>query len=114
MDSLILFGLVIVGLAIAASQVVEGAELSLLFNGSALLIVLGVTFAAVFIQASLKQFLCAINLLTWLVKPPKFAMEKDIKKVFKWSFTARREGLVALQNAADQTSDEVIKIPYCY
>ena len=109
MDSLTLFGLVIIGLVIGGSQVIEGSDVSLLFNGPALLIVLGGTLAAVFIQSSLKQFMHALRLLLWLFKPPKIRLDLGIKKIFHWSITARREGLIALQNAADESHDLVVK-----
>ncbi|MBS1211786.1 MAG: MotA/TolQ/ExbB proton channel [Proteobacteria bacterium] len=105
MDPLSIIG-VIVGLgAIIGGNFWEGGHISSLMNGPAMVIVLGGTLGAVFLQTPLSTFRDAIRALKWVFLPPVVDQHNQIKKISAWSTLARREGLLGLENMILEEAD---------
>ena len=105
MDKLSILGLVIGIGAILLGQVLEGGHLASLVQPSALVIVLGGTFGAVLLQTPFAYLRRGFAMLVWVFRPPKIDYQKQIERIVQWSFYSRREGLLALENFANQTND---------
>lgn len=105
MDPLSLIGLLLGLGALIGGNYLEGGHLSALVNVPAAIIVLGGTTGAALIQTSLDSFKRALQLLRWVLFPPRIKLEDGIKKVIRWSQTARKEGLLGLEPVADLEPD---------
>jgi chemotaxis protein MotA len=105
-DNLSLIGL-IAGLgAILGGQALEGGHVSSLLQPTALLIVLGGTLGAVMLQSPFATFRRGLKMALWVFFPPVINHEQLIGNVTQWSHMARREGLLALENFANQVRDD--------
>lgn len=105
MDILSLLGLVVALAAIVGGNILEGGHTSSLVQLTAMVIVLGGTLGAVMLQTQTATFLRGIKMIVWVFRPPDFAREAVIEKVVAWSQTARREGLLGLENASESEAD---------
>ena len=105
MDVLSLIGLILAFLAIIGGNFLEGGHLGALLNGPAALIVLGGTLAASLLQAPMSAFMRAIQILVWIIFPPRIDLPGGIDRVVNWSLTARKEGLLGLEAVADSEPD---------
>jgi chemotaxis protein MotA len=83
----------------------DGDPLSSLFSLTALIIVVGGTFAALLTQFGLRPILIALKGVAWLVKPPRTDLPKFIEQVAEWSSLARSQGTLELENVLDQITD---------
>jgi chemotaxis protein MotA len=109
MDRLTLLGLV-VGLAgILSGQVLEGGDLSILFQGAAFLIVFGGTLGAVMVQCEAKVFFMAIRMGRWAFFPPQLNSREMIRILTECSALARKEGILALERRIISTRDPFLK-----
>ncbi len=109
LDSLSILGLFIAFLAILGGQLLEGGRLQVLANGPAALIVIGGTLGAVMLQTPWRIFNRALKIFPWVLFSPPFAFEQSMNKLVDWSASARREGLLGLEELADTESDEFIR-----
>lgn len=100
MDKLSVLGLLIALGAIALGYSLEGGDISALFNGSALIIVLGGTFGAVMLQTSANTFKKMLKISHWAFFPPQYNIDETIEQVKRWSHKARQEGYLSLENEA--------------
>lgn len=100
MDKLSIFGLLVALSAIGLGYSLEGGVVSALFNGPALIIVLGGTLGAVMLQTSASTFKKMINMSSWVFVAPQYDIEDAIEQVKRWSHKARQEGYLALENEA--------------
>jgi chemotaxis protein MotA len=105
-DKLSLIGLVIGIGAILGGQLLEGGPLAALFQPTALLIVFGGTLGAVMLQSPFATFRRGLKMALWVFFPPAINHEQLIGSVTQWSHMARREGLLALENSANQVRDD--------
>ncbi|MCL2020965.1 MAG: flagellar motor protein [Betaproteobacteria bacterium] len=105
MDKLSVIGLIIGIGAILLGQVLEGGHIASLAQPAALVIVLGGTLGAVLLQTPFVYFRRGLGMLVWVFRPPKIDYQKLIERIVQWSFYSRREGLLALENFANQTND---------
>ncbi|MGD8640523.1 MAG: flagellar motor protein [Gammaproteobacteria bacterium] len=105
MDVLSLLGLLFAVASIVAGLLIEGGAFESLFNGAALLIVLGGTFGAVMVQSQISMFLYSLRLMAWVFFPPRLPGQQDIRRIIEWSNIARKEGLLGLENIAEDESD---------
>lgn len=105
MDKLSFLGLVLAVTAIAFGYALEGGAISALFNGPALIIVLGGTLGAVMLQSPVSTFLKAIKISYWVFFPPRHNVDGAIEEVKQWSHKARQEGYLALEDIALTHSD---------
>lgn len=105
MDILSLIGFVVGFGAILGGQFLEGGHITSLINGPACLIVLGGTVGAVMLQSPLSVFMYSIKMMFWVVFPPKLAGKEAIAKIMEWSNIARKEGLLGLEDIAENETD---------
>jgi len=105
MNFFALLGFAIGVFAVLAGQFLEGGQLSTLFNIPALLIVIGGTVGAVMVQTPWPAFLRALRMLKWLLIPPAMPIEEGMRKIVLWSNTARKEGLLGLEQIVDREED---------
>jgi len=105
MDVLSLIGLILAFVAIVGGNFLEGGHVGALVNGPAALIVLGGTLAAALLQSPLSSFKRALQILRWILLPPRVDLAGGIDRVVNWSLTARKEGLLGLEGVADAEPD---------
>ncbi|MCX7194071.1 MAG: flagellar motor protein [Proteobacteria bacterium] len=97
MDKLTLLGLLVALVGVMTGQILEGSNLSVLFQGTAFLIVFGGTMGAVMVQSSAKVFITALKMGRWAFIPPKPAGPALIGQLTEWGTLARKEGILALE-----------------
>ncbi|GFM49454.1 MULTISPECIES: flagellar motor protein [Pseudomonas] len=105
MDVLSLIGLILAFVAIIGGNFLEGGHLSALVNGPAALIVVGGTLGASLLQSSMGAFKRAMQIVGWILFPPRIDLAGGIDRVIAWSLTARKEGLLGLETVADTEPD---------
>lgn len=105
MDILTIIGLILGFGAILVGQALEGGHIDSLINGPAALIVTGGTVGAVMIQSSVRVFMSSIRMSLWILLPPKLQGEQAIEKIMEWSNIARKEGLLGLEDIAENEQD---------
>ncbi|QKZ03642.1 MULTISPECIES: flagellar motor protein [Pseudomonas] len=105
MDVLSLLGLLLAFIAIIGGNFLEGGHLSALINGPAALIVIGGTLAACLLQSPMSAFKRAMQIVAWILFPPRIDLAGGIDRVVNWSLTARKEGLLGLESVADSEPD---------
>ncbi len=109
MDFLSIFGILIGVVAIAGGNLLEGGQLDALFNGPALVIVLGGTIGATLLQFPPRIFHRALIITKWVFLPEKIFLKKQIKKILDWSTLARKEGLLGLETVVGREPDSFAK-----
>ena len=109
MDKLSVAGLLIGLGGIIAGQLLEGGEVSTLFQGAAFFIVLGGTLGAVMLQSPLKVFINGLKMARWVFITPQLPMQKLVYQITAWSSLARKDGILALEAHAARTSDPFMK-----
>ena len=105
MDMFALLGVIVAFAAVLLGNALEGGQLEALFDGPALIIVLGGTLGAVVLQTPIKKFVRACHLLKWVIMPPQYDTPAEIELMGVWSRVARREGLLGLENIIDEIED---------
>ena len=100
MDVLSLLGIILAFVAIIGGNLIEGGHVGALVNGPAALIVLGGTLAAALLQSPLSSFKRALQIVGWILFPPRVDLAGGIDRVVNWSLTARKEGLLGLEGVA--------------
>lgn len=109
MDKLTILGLVIGLTGIMTGQILEGGNLSILFQGAAFLIVMGGTLGAVMVQCPTKVFVMAIRMGSWAFITPKRNGLELIRQLTDWSVLTRKDGILALEARASITADPFLK-----
>jgi len=109
MDPLSFLGVLLGLAAILGGNWLEGGHLESLTNGPALVIVLGGTIGAMLLQTPLSIFLRAMRMIGSVFLPPRRPLGVAIEKIVLWSNTARKEGLLGLENVADDEEDLFIR-----
>ncbi|ANF87453.1 flagellar motor protein [Pseudomonas sp. M5A4_2d] len=105
MDVLSLIGIIMAFVAIIGGNYLEGGHLGALANGPAALIVIGGTVGAALLQSPMSSFKRAMQILIWIIFPPRVDLPGGIDRVVNWSLTARKEGLLGLEGVADAEPD---------
>lgn len=109
MDKISLVGLTLGIAAILVGQVIEGGHLSSLFQPTAFMIVIGGTLGAVMLQSPLRVFMQGMRMARWVFVPPAPAFDTIIEQVANWGQTARKEGLLSLENQIEALSDPFMR-----
>lgn len=109
MDYLSIAGMIIALAAILGGNALEGGDVSALANGPALVIVFGGTMGAIMLQTPMAVFLHALRAAGTVFRPPKHQLELTISKLVDWSNIARKEGLLGLEEVAEQEPDLFIR-----
>jgi chemotaxis protein MotA len=105
MDFLSMLGLIIGFTAIVAGNSIGGGELAFLLNFHALVIVLGGTLGATFLQFSPRVYWRSVIILRWVFQPKKIPLQSQQNKIVNWSTLARKEGLLGLEGIMDVEKD---------
>ena len=109
MDKLSIVGLLLGLSGIVGGQLLEGGNVSILFQGAAFLIVFGGTLGAVMLQSPLKVFVTGIKMGRWVFVTPPFPAQKLVSRITSWSSIARRDGILALESQIGGSSDAFMK-----
>lgn len=109
MDKLTLLGLLVALIGIMTGQILEGSNLSVLFQGTAFLIVFCGTLGAVMVQSSSKVFITALKMGSWVFVTPKSAGHELIVQLIEWGALARREGTLSLEARIPGITDPFLK-----
>jgi chemotaxis protein MotA len=105
MDMLAIIGVVLGFAALIGGNFLEGGSWEALINGPAALIVFGGTLGAAILQTPKTSLQRALQLSAWIFHPPRMEFRQGIDKVVGWAKTARREGLLGLENIAELEKD---------
>jgi chemotaxis protein MotA len=98
-------GILIAILSIYLGFMLDGGNLSALFELPAFIIVFGGTMGAVILQSSFAQFNHAVSLLNWLVQPPTYDISEGLEDIVNWASKARESGFLALEDTALEIED---------
>jgi chemotaxis protein MotA len=109
MDRLTLFGLVVGLTGVMSGQILEGGDLSILFQSAAFLIVFGGTLGAVMVQCPTKVFFTAIKMGRWAFITPQMSSRESIRQLISLSALARKEGILALEVRMKTISDPFLR-----
>ena len=109
MDLIAIIGAIIGFAAIIGGNMLEGGQLASLLNTPAGVIVIGGTLGAVILQTPFSRLKRSVKLLRWVLHPPQLELEANIDKITDWSRTARKEGLLGLENIMDNERDAFTK-----
>jgi chemotaxis protein MotA len=90
-----IIGITVALAGIIGGQLLEGGYVGSLLQSAAFLIVLGGTAGAVMVQSPASVFVRGVRMAKWVV----------IADILLWSNSARREGLLSLEQEADMAAD---------
>ena len=105
MDFSSIIGITVALAGIIGGQLLEGGYVGSLLQSAAFLIVLGGTAGAVMVQSPARVFVRGVRMAKWVVLPPDFAPRHMIADILRWSHSARKEGLLSLEQQADMATD---------
>ncbi len=109
MDASSLIGISVALMGIVGGQLLEGGYVGSLLQSAAFLIVLCGTVGAVLVQSPGGVFARGVRMARWIVIPPDFSPERMIADVRRWSISARKEGLLSLEQQAEITGDPIAR-----
>lgn len=109
MDLATIIGLCLGFGAIFGGAVLEGVHLSALMAPTAALIVVGGTFGAVFVSFPLNACINGFKDVKTVFLPPKVDPEAVVKDIIGYATKARRNGLISLEQEAQNARDPFIK-----
>lgn len=109
MDKLTLLGLVVALTGVMSGQILEGGDVSILFQGAAFLIVFGGTLGAVMIQCPTKVFVTAIQMGRWAFVSPPISNRESIRQLISLSALARKDGILALEGRINTILDPFLR-----
>lgn len=109
MDKLTFLGLLVGIAGVMSGQLLEGADLSIMFQGAAFMIVLGGTLGAVMVQCPSKVFISAIKMGSWAFVTPKISGKDSVRKLVSLSVLARKEGILALEGQLRSINDPFMR-----
>lgn len=108
-DFLSLAGVVLSLAAVIGGNMLDGGHTSSLIQPTAFIIVFGGTLGATLVQTPQKSFVHGMRRFKWVFFPPRIERDVMLKKIIRWSGTARKDGLLGLQNTADREPDKFAK-----
>ncbi|RNC67283.1 MAG: flagellar motor protein [Desulfuromonadales bacterium] len=109
MDIATIIGLCLGLGAVFGGAVLEGLHITALIQPTAALIVLGGTFGATFISFPMKSIIQAAKDVKKVLMPPKDDPEKVVKDIIGYAAKARRNGLISLEQEAQNVKDPFTK-----
>ncbi|MDF2856181.1 MAG: flagellar motor protein MotA [Neobacillus sp.] len=105
-----IFGIILALIAIGLGMFLKGASLSALFNPAAYLIIFGGTAATIFVAFPFREIKKFPILLKIAMFEPKLPPKADqISILIKCAEIAKKEGLLALEEIAGNTTDPFFK-----
>ncbi len=105
MDLLSLLGLLVAFGAVLGGNLLEGGHTGSLVQLTAFVIVVGGTLGAIMLQVPFATFARAMQMVAWVFRPPRIDAAGGIEKIVAWSNIARKEGLLGLENIAEEEPD---------
>lgn len=109
MDLATIIGLVMGFGAIFGGAAIEGVHISALIQPTAAMIVLGGTFGATFVCFPLPIIITALKDVKGAFLPNKVDHEAVVKDIINYATKARRNGLISLEQEAQNAKDSFIK-----
>lgn len=107
-------GGIVLGLVLIVWGILSGGVSIMAFvDVPSLIIVLGGSFAAVFVAYPLNKVLAIGNIFKQTITLSKLSTSEIIAKIIELANVARREGLLALEEAVDQVNDDFLKKGSC-
>lgn len=97
MDLISVLGLVLALAGIFIGHTLDGGKFSSLLQPAAFAIVVVGTFGAVLLQTKRQAFLRGVRMLRWVFFPPTDQRAYFARQIQLWSQTARRDGLLSLE-----------------
>jgi chemotaxis protein MotA len=102
-------GLLLGGIAIFGSFMLEGGSIGALILLPAMTIVFLGTFSAAMIGTSLKNFLQIGSMMKLALFPPSYEVKETIDSIVRYSTVARKEGLLALEKELGNVTNAFMK-----
>jgi len=109
MDILSILGVIIGFAALIGGNFIEGGSIYSLLNGPAALIVIGGTLGAAILQTPQHSLKRALNMFSWVFRPPGNPFKECIGQIVRWATAARKEGLLGLESMAEREKDRFAK-----
>jgi chemotaxis protein MotA len=109
MDLGTILGIVVALGMILGGNLIEGGKISQIAQPTAAMIVIGGTVGATMIQFPLATFISAMKSVASVFKQPINPAGKLIDEIVSYATTARKDGIVALENVANSASDPFLK-----
>jgi chemotaxis protein MotA len=102
------------GLALALAGIfightLDGGKLDSLLQPAAFAIVVVGTFGAVMLQTEGAAFVRGLRMLRWVFLPPRSEREQLSRQISLWSLSARRDGLLSLEQYMQGERDKFIE-----
>jgi chemotaxis protein MotA len=102
-------GLVLALAGLIVGHTLDGGRFASLIQPAAFAIVVVGTAGAVLLQTEGRTFIRGLRMLRWVFVPPPSRRDKLAREIALWSLTARRDGLLSLEQYMKGTSDRFIK-----
>lgn len=109
MDALSIIGVLLGLFAVLGGSIAKGSGIAALWNLAAFMIVVLGTLAATLVSSRPVAFFHALRIFHWIFSPPKFDAQRMFKRIVGWSYLSRKDGLLALEPAAEQESDPFVR-----
>ncbi|MET0981837.1 MAG: flagellar motor protein [Telluria sp.] len=97
MDFASLIGLALAVIGLFVGHTLDGGRFASLFQPAAFAIVVVGTFGAVLLQSEARTFRRGMHMLRWVFFPPQDTRQPRSREIALWSHTARRDGLLSLE-----------------
>jgi chemotaxis protein MotA len=103
----------VVGLALAVTgilsgQLLDGGHIGSLIQPAAMAVVVVGTWGAVLLQSGMPTFLRGVKMVRWIIFPPQDNFDAASLEIVHWSATARRDGLLTLEQYLPAVQDPFI------
>jgi chemotaxis protein MotA len=92
-----LLGLLLALAGVFVGHTLDGGKFSSLVQPAAFAIVVVGTFGAVLLQTKRQAFMRGVRMLRWVFLPPPDRRQQFAREIHLWSLTARRDGLLSLE-----------------
>jgi chemotaxis protein MotA len=105
MDRATVLGLILAIMAVIGGQLLEGGSLGMILQATALVIVFGGTFGAVFISFPRSQLKQAWKEFHHIFREPDDEGPTYLARIVEFAYRGRREGMLALERDLSRISD---------
>lgn len=109
MDILSVIGLVLGFSSVIATTLMDGGTIGSIIQGPAFVIVGGGTLGAVLLQTRLQIFFRGVQMLSWVVFPPRDNAQELLDKIMEWVRLSRRESILVLDRVAEEQTDPLVR-----
>ncbi len=94
---------------ILMSMILGGSGLAIYINIPSILMVIGGSFAAVMVANPLPRVLGIMRYINIVIRVPNNELQRTIQNLVSFAEKARREGLLALEDDAEEVGDEFLR-----